>query len=140
MGAKIETQFSKNVSHVFAISSDALFHHVDSDQLARFKGVTNLYLFLCFHHLIWWNFSEILEILCCDLWSFLYYWLVIKNLGLQNSFTELFSINLYVRKVLPTEEGPEARSFALVLHRIAIPGFGTVTKQIALIHFTSILM
>ncbi|TYH88223.1 hypothetical protein ES332_D01G173400v1 [Gossypium tomentosum] len=39
MGAKVETQLSEKVSHVFAISSDALFHHVDDDRLARFKGV-----------------------------------------------------------------------------------------------------
>ncbi|TYI97731.1 hypothetical protein E1A91_D01G164000v1 [Gossypium mustelinum] len=38
MGAKVETQLSEKVSHVFAISSDALFHHVDDDRLARFKG------------------------------------------------------------------------------------------------------
>ncbi|KAE8687997.1 hypothetical protein F3Y22_tig00111005pilonHSYRG00120 [Hibiscus syriacus] len=37
MGAKIETQLSDKVTHVFAISSDALLHR-NEDQLARFKG------------------------------------------------------------------------------------------------------
>lgn len=42
MGAKVETQLSEKVSHVFAMSSGALFHHVDDDRLARFKGVSTL--------------------------------------------------------------------------------------------------
>ncbi|KAG4162751.1 hypothetical protein ERO13_D01G132600v2 [Gossypium hirsutum] len=46
MGAKVETQLSEKVSHVFAISSDALFHHVDDDRLARFKGHVLLYQWL----------------------------------------------------------------------------------------------
>ncbi|KAB2097102.1 hypothetical protein ERO13_A01G141200v2 [Gossypium hirsutum] len=46
MGAKVETQLSEKVSHVFAISSDALFHHVDGDRLARFKGHVLLYQWL----------------------------------------------------------------------------------------------
>ncbi|XWS68945.1 hypothetical protein CRYUN_Cryun04dG0136900 [Craigia yunnanensis] len=46
MGAKIETHLSKKVSHVFAMSSDALFHHVDKDQLARFKGHVLAYQWL----------------------------------------------------------------------------------------------
>ncbi|XVE75102.1 hypothetical protein DITRI_Ditri12bG0070000 [Diplodiscus trichospermus] len=46
MGAEIETHLSKKVSHVFAMSSDALFRHVDKDQLARFKGHVLLYQWL----------------------------------------------------------------------------------------------
>ncbi|KAE8726080.1 hypothetical protein F3Y22_tig00007895pilonHSYRG00144 [Hibiscus syriacus] len=46
MGAKIETQLSDKVTHVFAISSDALFHRVDGDQLSRFKGHVLLYQWL----------------------------------------------------------------------------------------------
>ncbi|MBA0734262.1 hypothetical protein Gogos_018196 [Gossypium gossypioides] len=46
MGAKVETQLSEKVSHVFAISSDALFHHVDDDRLARFRGHVLLYQWL----------------------------------------------------------------------------------------------
>ncbi|KAE8704445.1 DNA polymerase lambda isoform 2 [Hibiscus syriacus] len=38
MGAKIETQLSDKVTHVFAISSNALLHRINEDQLARFKG------------------------------------------------------------------------------------------------------
>ncbi|KAE8723142.1 Serine/threonine-protein kinase PBS1 [Hibiscus syriacus] len=38
MGAMIETQLSDKVTHVFAISSNALLHCVNEDQLARFKG------------------------------------------------------------------------------------------------------
>ncbi|KAK8522474.1 hypothetical protein V6N12_056182 [Hibiscus sabdariffa] len=46
MGAKIETQFSEKVTHVFVISSDALSNRVDEDQLARFKGHILLYRWL----------------------------------------------------------------------------------------------
>ncbi|KAK8567702.1 hypothetical protein V6N12_006279 [Hibiscus sabdariffa] len=46
MGAKIETQFSEKVTHVFVISSDALSNRVDEDQLARFKGHVLLYRWL----------------------------------------------------------------------------------------------
>ncbi|XP_039061524.1 probable serine/threonine-protein kinase PBL21 [Hibiscus syriacus] len=42
MGAMIETQLSDKVTHVFAISSNALLHCVNEDQLARFKGVSAL--------------------------------------------------------------------------------------------------
>ncbi|KAE8721128.1 DNA polymerase lambda (POLL) isoform 5 [Hibiscus syriacus] len=37
MGAKIETQLSDKVTHVFAISSDALLYCVNEDQLVCFK-------------------------------------------------------------------------------------------------------
>ncbi|OMO83941.1 hypothetical protein CCACVL1_11079 [Corchorus capsularis] len=46
MGAKIETQLSNNVTHIFAISSDALLQHVDTDQLVRFKGHVLVYQWL----------------------------------------------------------------------------------------------
>ncbi|XP_017971942.1 PREDICTED: DNA polymerase beta isoform X1 [Theobroma cacao] len=46
MGAKIETHLSKKVSHVFAMSSDALFHDVDKEQLARFGGHVLMYQWL----------------------------------------------------------------------------------------------
>ncbi|XVF02385.1 hypothetical protein REPUB_Repub04eG0171200 [Reevesia pubescens] len=46
MGAKIETKLSQKVSHVFAIGSDALFHHHDIDQLARFNGHVLVYQWL----------------------------------------------------------------------------------------------
>ncbi|KAE8667764.1 Serine/threonine-protein kinase CDL1 [Hibiscus syriacus] len=40
MGAKIETQLSDKVTHVFAINSDALLHRVNEDQLTSFKGIS----------------------------------------------------------------------------------------------------
>ncbi|XP_021293429.1 DNA polymerase lambda isoform X2 [Herrania umbratica] len=46
MGAKIETHLSKKVSHVFAMSSDALFRYVDKEQLARFGGHVLMYQWL----------------------------------------------------------------------------------------------
>ncbi|KAE8707222.1 Detected protein of unknown function [Hibiscus syriacus] len=48
MGAKIEAQLSDKVTHVFAISSDALLHSVNEDQLARFKGISRKKM-SCFH-------------------------------------------------------------------------------------------
>ncbi|KAE8707224.1 hypothetical protein F3Y22_tig00110386pilonHSYRG00083 [Hibiscus syriacus] len=51
MGAKIEAQLSDKVTHVFAISSDALLHRVNEDQLARFKGISRkkMSCFPCFN-------------------------------------------------------------------------------------------
>ncbi|KAE8684658.1 hypothetical protein F3Y22_tig00111105pilonHSYRG00157 [Hibiscus syriacus] len=51
MGAKIETQLSDKITHVFAISSDALLHRVNEDQLARFKGISRkkMSCFPCFN-------------------------------------------------------------------------------------------
>ncbi|OMO50383.1 hypothetical protein COLO4_38096 [Corchorus olitorius] len=46
MGAKIETQLSNKVTHIFAISSDVLLQHVDTDQLVRFKGHVLVYQWL----------------------------------------------------------------------------------------------
>lgn len=44
MGASIEERLSKMVSHIFASSSDALLEKVDSARLARFKGVSPVFL------------------------------------------------------------------------------------------------
>lgn len=44
MGASIEERLSKMVSHIFAASSDALLQKVDGKRLARFKGVSSVFL------------------------------------------------------------------------------------------------
>lgn len=40
MGAVIEERFSKRVTHVFAMHSDALLQQLDRERLSRFKGVS----------------------------------------------------------------------------------------------------
>ncbi|KAG5051010.1 DNA polymerase lambda [Glycine soja] len=46
MGAVIEERFSKRVTHVFAMHSDALLQQLDRERLSRFKGRVLLYQWL----------------------------------------------------------------------------------------------
>jgi len=39
MGAVIEERLCKQVTHAFALNSDALLQQLDRDRLSRFKGV-----------------------------------------------------------------------------------------------------
>ena len=41
MGAKIEEQLSKRVTHIFAENWDALQKTIDSERLANFRGVSS---------------------------------------------------------------------------------------------------
>jgi len=41
MGANIEEQLSKRVTHIFAENWDALKQKIDSERLANFRGVSS---------------------------------------------------------------------------------------------------
>lgn len=48
MGARVEDQLSKKVTHVFAANSNAILQQVDNERLKHFTGVSNTFFFVFF--------------------------------------------------------------------------------------------
>lgn len=52
MGALVEDSFSKRVTHVLSMNSNALLQQVNHEHLQCFKGVSSLATLLSIYHII----------------------------------------------------------------------------------------